>query len=102
MATKISTPIAYSTFATFGVISDLVEPYKYQWKRNGVPVGGSNKSYQTPPLKPDDFKAKYSVTVWGLNTTETSAEVMIGDNPVVVATPAKPAAPPPPPAPVKL
>jgi hypothetical protein len=81
MATKIATPIAYHDMATMGVTTDLIEPYKYQWMRNGVNlVHGNNKSYTTPPLKPADFSAKYSVTVYGQNAIETSAEVVIDAN----------------------
>ena len=78
MATKIETPIAYHETATFGVTTDLIEPYKYQWMRNGANlVHGNNKSYTTPPLRPADFSAKYSVMVYGQNAIETSAEVVI-------------------------
>ena len=78
MATKIETPIAYGEHATLGVTTDLIEPYKYQWMRNGANlVHGNNKSYTTPPLKAADFSAKYSVTVYGQNAIETSAEVVI-------------------------
>jgi hypothetical protein len=78
MATKINTPIAYKDFATFSFTTDLIAPYKYQWMRDGVHlVHGNNKSYTTPPLRPEDFSAKYSVQVFGQNAIETSAEVVI-------------------------
>lgn len=98
MATKIATPIAYRDTATLGVTTDLIEPYKYQWMRNGAHlVHGNNKSYTTPPLKPEDFSAKYSVTVFGQNAIETSAEVQINPDvkfvaPVSGDSPSAPAA----------
>jgi hypothetical protein len=91
MATKINTPVAVGEFATFGFTTDILEPYRFQWKRNGVFVGGNNKSYTTPPLRPEDFKAKYSVVVTGQDKTEESDAVLLSD---VMAKPAaKPAAP---------
>lgn len=78
MATKINTPIAYRETATLGVTSDVIAPYKYQWKRDGVNLAhGNNKSYTTPPLRPEDFSAKYSVTIFGQDGIETSDEVTI-------------------------
>ena len=66
MATKINTPIAYGEHATLSATTDVIAPYKYQWKRDGVNlVHGNNKSYTTPPLRPEDFKAKYSVQIFG-------------------------------------
>ena len=91
MATKINTPITVGEFATFGFTTDLVEPHRFQWKRNGVYVGGNNKSYTTPPLRPEDFKAKYSVVVTGQDNTEESDVVVLGD--VVAKPPVKAAAP---------
>lgn len=89
MATTIATAPVTGASATLGVTTDLVAPYKYQWKRNGVYLPqGNDKSYVTPPLRPDDFKAKYSVVVYGQDKTEESAEVMLSQ-----AAP-KPAAPP--------
>jgi hypothetical protein len=92
MATKISTPVACGEFATFGVTTDLLEPYRYQWKRNGVHIGKNEKSYTTPPLRPEDFKAKYSVVVHGQDKTEESAEVLLSE---VAMKPAAPVAKPP-------
>jgi hypothetical protein len=95
MATKINTPVPVGEFATFGFTTDLVEPYRFQWKRNGIFVGGNNKSYTTPPLRPEDFKAKYSVIVHGQDKSEESDAVVLGD--VVVRPSAKPGPPPTPP-----
>jgi len=86
MATKINTPVSYGEYATFSVTSDVIAPYKYQWKRNGENlVHGNNKSYTTPPLKPEDFKAKYSVQIFGQDKIESSDEVVINDK-LVFAT----------------
>lgn len=80
MATKINTPVPYSEYATFSFTTDLVAPYKYQWKRNGENlVHGNNKSYTTPPLRLEDFKAKYSVQVFGQDKIESSDEVVLND-----------------------
>lgn len=80
MTTKVILPTATGETATFGVDTDLVAPYLFQWKRNGVHVGGNHKSYTTPPLRPDDFKAKYSVLVYGQDKTEESPPVVMNAN----------------------
>jgi hypothetical protein len=80
MATKINTPILYGENATLSATTDVIAPYKYQWKRNGENLrNGNNKSYTTPPLKPEDFKAKYSVQIFGQDKIESSDEVVIND-----------------------
>lgn len=89
MATTIATAPVTGASATLGVTTDLVAPYRYQWKRNGVFLPqGNDKSYVTPPLRPDDFKAEYSVVVYGQDKTEESAEVMLSQ---AVPKPAPPA-----------
>src|ERR1017187_5336052 len=80
MATTINTPIPYSEHATFSFTTNLIAPYKYQWKRDGVNlVHGSDKTYTTPPLRPEDFTAKYSVTVYGQDAIEESNSIAIRD-----------------------
>ena len=99
MATKINTPVAVGEYATFGFTTDLIEPYRFQWKRNGVFVGRNEKTYTTPPLRPEDFKAKYSVVVTGQDKTEESAEVLLSDvalKPSLAPKPTTSAAPAPP------
>jgi len=91
MATKINTPVAVGEFATFGFTTDLIEPYRFQWKRNGVFVGRNEKSYTTPPLRPEDYKAKYSVMVWGQDKMEESAEIVLAD--AIAKPPVKPVTP---------
>jgi hypothetical protein len=58
----------------------VIAPYKYQWKRDGENLkNGNNKSYTTPPLRPEDFKAKYSVQIFGQDKIELSDEVTINE-----------------------
>ena len=95
MSTSIVKPLYFrgGETATFGVKTDLVAPWKYQWMRNGVHIGGSQAaSYSTPPLQTADLTAKYSVTVWGQNTAETSEEVTLGQPVGPKPTPAEIAA----------
>lgn len=98
MATTIAVTPVTGPNATLGVTTDLIAPYRYVWKRNGAFVpSASDKSYVTPPLRPEDFKAKYSVIVYGQDKTEESPEVMLVTAkpiPPPVAVPAKPVEPP--------
>ena len=106
MSTSIVKPVNAQggSPATFGVKSDVIGPWKYQWTRNGLNIGGSHwASMTTPMLVADDFKAAYAVTVFGQNTTETSEPVVL-DAPVAKTEVAekgevkgKPPAPPAPP-----
>ena len=80
MASKIviTGRISEGSKATFGVTTDMVQPYKYQWKKNGVPIAGapSAPSYTTPDLRRADMGNKYSVTVWGrLGVEEEAPEI---------------------------
>jgi hypothetical protein len=85
MATTVVIGPVIGPNVTMGVSTDLVAPWKYQWKRNGVFLtNGNEKCYVTPPLKPDDYKAKYSVVVYGQDTTEESPGTML---PAVAAKP---------------
>jgi hypothetical protein len=74
VATKIASIKTVGEGTTFSVETDLVAPYNYIWKRNGVPIPGaqSAKTYTTPPARPEDFRAKYSVMVIGQDTSEES------------------------------
>jgi hypothetical protein len=75
MATKVikTTPdVTPGQMATFGLQTDIIGPYKYLWKKDGVYIlgAGSNKTYTTPPLSNADFRAVFSCTVYGQDTTE--------------------------------
>lgn len=66
--------------ATFGCSTTVQNVYKWQWMKNGNPIGGPHNaaSYSTPPIGPGDFGNKYSVQVTGRDgTTETSAQVTL-------------------------
>lgn len=84
MSTKIIKPavISIGDFATFGIETDLVAPYKYHWKKDGAIIAGAPnaKSYQTPPLSAADLRAKYSVTVFGQDKAEESNAVVINED----------------------
>lgn len=70
---------------SFGCSTDIARPYKWHWKRDGVLIAGaqSAKAYTTPPLRPQDFGHKYSVTVYGLDgEVETSNEIELNDKPI--------------------
>lgn len=70
--------------ATFGIAStDVVGAYKFHWMKNGALIGSapSAKSYTTPPLHESDLKNKYSVKVFGQDTTEISNELMPAPDP---------------------
>jgi len=76
--------IAIDHPATFGCSTDIKQPYRWHWMKNGKVIGGSHSaaSYQTPPIRQEDFGNKYSVTVWGREGgVETSAEVMLVSDP---------------------
>ena len=76
----INIPIPHGERATLSFTTDLIAPYKYQWKKDGVFLTqGNDKSYTTPPLRPLDFKAKFSVVVYGQDKTEESPGVSIDD-----------------------
>jgi hypothetical protein len=90
--------------ATFGVVTDLVAPYKYVWKKNGVFIGGtdgSSKSYATPILSAADMRASYSCMVYGQDKMEESDGLVIDPkmpDPITIsrdAAPAKGVVPPP-------
>jgi hypothetical protein len=99
--------------ATLAVETDIIAPYKYVWKKNGVFLGGpdsSNKVYATPILSAADMRASYSCVVYGQDKIEESESLVIdpkmGDPITITHGPAKPAplvgkapAPPPPPSP---
>lgn len=73
--------------ATFGVKTDLPEPYKYNWIRNGqlIPGAPSAPCYATQPLNPDILTDKISVIVYGRMpqgaVAETSEEVQLREFP---------------------
>lgn len=82
MATKVisTTPTAApGMMATFAVDTDLIAPYRYQWKKDGAYIAGapSAKSYSTPPLRTEDLRAKFSVMVFGQDKTEESDGVAL-------------------------
>lgn len=78
MATKVikTTPEYVGERMTLAVETDLVAPYRYHWMKNGVIIGGapSDKTYTTPPLRPEDIGADYQVKVWGQGSFEMSGE----------------------------
>jgi hypothetical protein len=80
--TSVTHPVKVSIDqpATFGCSTDIKQPYRWHWMKDGKVIGGSNSaaSYQTPPVRLEDFGAKYSVTIWGRDgAVETSAEVTL-------------------------
>lgn len=88
MATKVVHPAKVMTGypATFGCHTDVLQPYKYHWSKNGKIIGGSHSaaSYTTHPLQSADLGSKYSVTVYGRDgSVETSAEVELSAEPPV-------------------
>jgi hypothetical protein len=84
MATKVVsvTPKAVpGDMATFAVETDLVAPYRYQWKKDGAYIAGapSAKTYSTPPLQQLDMRAKFSVIVYGQDASEESDAIALND-----------------------
>jgi|HubBroStandDraft_6_1064221.scaffolds.fasta_scaffold21257_3 hypothetical protein len=106
MATSIVQAIPGVSNVTLSVKSDLVQPYKYQWYRNNLALGGSQwVTYTLLNVSPDDMKAKWYVVVYGQNGTEQSPDYTLSTAPPppqppvpgatvsVQAPPAPPAAP---------
>lgn len=87
---EITTPgVMTGQRCTMVVVTDILAPYKYVWKKDGVFLAGtdsSNKVYTTWILTPPDMKAFYSVVVYGQENIEESGGIQIQ--------------PPPPPPPV--
>lgn len=82
MATKVikTTPdVTPGQMATFAIQTDLIAPYRYQWKKDGVFIAGagSSKSYTTPPLSNADFRAVFSCTVWAQNGIEEATGIAL-------------------------
>ena len=97
MPTSIVKPVKFGAGepTTFGVKSDVVAPYRYQWKRNGRLVGGSQwVSYQTPPLTTEDMTAEWSVVVHGQDVTEESDPVVLQVKQAPKPVPPPPTTPP--------
>jgi hypothetical protein len=85
MATKVvkTTPdIIPGQMATFAIETDLIAPYKFLWKKDGVYcVGaGSDKTYTTPPLSNADFRAVFSCTVFGQDKIEEAVGIALNPN----------------------
>jgi hypothetical protein len=74
VATKVT-----SNGTTLSVETDLVAPYNYLWKKNGVLIPGapSAKTYTPPPMRSEDFRAKYSVMVLGQDKMEESDSIIL-------------------------
>jgi hypothetical protein len=70
--------------ATFGCSTDIKQPYKWHWMKNGqlIPGAPSAASYSAPPIHESDFGNKYSITVYGRGgEIETSEEVALSLEP---------------------
>jgi hypothetical protein len=101
MATKIVVPaqVKFSFPLTLGVETDVAMPYKYHWRKNGALLAAPSQNNLTLlSLSKSDIGAKFTVTVFGENTTETSPDAVLALAEAPVKEPAKPAkdgAPPP-------
>jgi hypothetical protein len=72
--------VALGFSATLGCSTNMKQPYKWHWMRNGELIGGANSaaSYTTHPLRESDLTAKYSITVYGRDgTIESSPEITL-------------------------
>ena len=73
--------------ASFSVVATGTAPLAYQWRRNGVSIGGATgASYSTPATADADNGARFSVAVSNAAPTgATSAEVTLTVTPAVIA-----------------
>jgi hypothetical protein len=79
-AISVNGLVAVGYTATLGCYTEVKQPYKWHWMRNGELIGGaaSAASYTTHPLRESDLLAKYSVTVYGRDgAVETSPEILL-------------------------
>ncbi len=71
--------------ANFSVVATGDEPLSYQWRRNGVDIGGAtNSSYSLNPTAVADSGAQFSVRVTNAAGTVTSASATLTVNPAPV------------------
>jgi len=64
--------------ATFGVQVTGAAPLSYQWRRNGVAIGGATSfTYTTPPATAADSGAQFSVAVTNASGTSTSSSATL-------------------------
>jgi len=64
---------------TLYVTTELPNPYKYHWRRNGIliPAAPSASTFTTGLLTKEELKDKFSCTVFGVTGQETSEEVSL-------------------------
>jgi hypothetical protein len=75
MATTIIQAVPGVSNITLSAKSDLIQPFKYQWYRNNLALGGSQwVVHSILNVSADDMKAKWRVTVYGQNGTEQSPD----------------------------
>ena len=71
--------------ANFSVVATGDEPMSYQWRRNGVDIGGAtSSSYSLNPTAVADSGAQFSVRVTNAAGTVTSASATLTVNPAPV------------------
>ena len=60
----VSQDVTVGQTVTFSVATAGTSPFSYQWRKNGIAIGGATaSSYTTPPTTSSDDRALYSVVV---------------------------------------